>query len=242
MRNPKALPILFAAATTGLSSATVHAGMTLELRATGGSGGVGVVNPKLVDVSEAQPGDIVTFDIIALITGKNANPNDEGFTNVYSSFLSDNAGAVRGNMVATVTPLYRASGASNGFSQDLDSDGDFDIGSNVDGSATNFFHARHSSVEPAIGQLHTIGTLTMTLTQIPKGVFGSTVNCRPRIATVAGAWFEDGSATGTAAQGPSAIGIGAPVILSDVPEPGAIGLVGITAAAMFARRRDERRC
>jgi hypothetical protein len=240
MRSRRALPIVFAAASTSAAS-IVQAGLTLDLRATGGSGGVGVVNPKLVDVSEAQPGDTVTFDIVALINGQNTNLNDEGFVNVFGSFLSDNAGPVRGDLKASAHQPYRGSGHSNGLQIDLDGDSDLDVGSNNNGHASNFFNARISAGPPTpiFGSVQTLGTLTMTLTQIPSGAFSSSVNCRPRIANTAGSWFEDGSATGTAQQGPSSIGVGAPVILTDVPEPSAIGLAGI--GLVLSRRGSKRR-
>jgi hypothetical protein len=232
MPHPKALATLIAAAATTVSAA--HAGMTLELRATGGSGGVGVVNPMLVDVSEAQPGDIVTFDVVALISGQNANPNDEALVNVFSSFLS--GGPVHGNLTAAMGANYQNSGYSNGFQVDLDGDGDLDVGSNNNATATNFFNARTYGPQGYPGAVQTIATLTMTLTHIPSGAFSTPVNCRPRVATTAGSWFEDGSATGTVQQGASAIGIGAPVILTDVPEPSALALFGLAAGSILLAR------
>jgi hypothetical protein len=240
MRKLKAVPILFAAAIATVTSATGRAGLTIDLRATGGSGGVGVVNEKLVDVSEAQPGDVVTFDVYALVTGNNANPNDEGFCNAFGSMLT--SGTVRGHLSAFMHPEYRVSGFSNGMMQDLDGDGDLDVGSNNNSSASNFFNARgNCNPVPAPIPIHRLATVTMTLTDVPSGSFSTTVHFRPRVATSAGSWFEDGSATGTAQQGPSAIQVGAPVILTDVPEPGALGLLGASLAGLLARRGARRR-
>jgi hypothetical protein len=232
-----------AAATTALAScgAVARATLTIDLRATHASGGAGVVNEKLVDLSDASPGAVITFDIFAVITGQNANPDDEGYLQTFGSLLTEPFG-VRGHLRAVVNPNYRQSGFSNGTVQDLDADGDLDVGSNNNAAAVNYFTPRgYGGPSPVYGSIHNVGTLTMTLTEIPGALFSTAVNYRPRIANTAGSWFEDGSATGTAQQGPSAIQVGAPVLLSDVPEPAALGLVGASVTGLLARCGARRR-
>jgi hypothetical protein len=227
--------LLSGAAIAGLG-ATASAGLMVDVRATGATGGAVLVNNKLVNVANAAAGDTVTFDVFALVSGNNANPNDEGLVNVFGSYLS-NGGGLRGNSQATVNPNFRASGFSNGFMQDLDGDGDLDVGSNTNGSATNYFNARvNTAPTPAPGPTHLIGSVTLTVSSLNASGGDTLFNYRPRFASTAGSWFEDGSATGTAQQGASSIQSGAPVVLQ-VPEPATLGLAAIAGLGLLARRR-----
>jgi hypothetical protein len=128
------------------SPAPAPGGMVVDLYATSINGSTAAVtDPKLVQVT--TPGDVITFNIVARITGTselqqhgnfdNAFPsidtrNDEALDVVIGSFSSvgallgdfdpDNQG--QGSHVAA----FAAIGSANGVSQDFDSDGDLDIG------------------------------------------------------------------------------------------------------------------
>src|SRR4051794_34517199 len=56
----------------------VKATFTIDLRAISGSGGIVITNAKSVDITQAAPGDVLTLDCYAVVTGQNANASDEG--------------------------------------------------------------------------------------------------------------------------------------------------------------------
>jgi hypothetical protein len=230
--------LLSGAAAAGLA-ATANAALVVDVRAVSESGGANILTPKLVDVVGVNPGDTITFDVFALVTGANANPNDEGLVNVFGSFLTPGPGGLRGNLAVATNANFRASGFSNGFAQDLDGDGDLDVGSNTNGSATNYFNARaNTAPTPAPGPEHLIATVTLTVTSNAIAGGDTLMNFRPRFSTTAGSWFEDGSATGTAQQGASAVQAGNPVTLQNIPEPSTLALAGLAGLGMLARRRE----
>lgn len=91
--------------------------------------GAPLSDPKNVAVSL---GDLVTFDLFAIVTGAEGNMGLEGFSSMSTgSMFSSAGGKIRGDFVSpqNVAP-FNATASSPGRIQDLDGDGDLDLGSN----------------------------------------------------------------------------------------------------------------
>ena len=179
--------------------APAGASLVIDVRAVSATGATQVVNPKVVLPGAA--GDVVTFDVFAVITGNNPNLGDEGLLSVAGSFLSPNPfgnGSLRGTLAATRDPLMRGPNSADGAQLDLDGDGDLDVGSNNDASSAGFFAATaNTSPTPVPGVQVRVGTLTLSVTQALLSADVTEVNFRPRHLPAgtpgAGSWVEDGA-------------------------------------------------
>lgn len=227
--------ILFAGSAIVAAASAANAAIVFDVRLPGGG--------KSATVSGV--GDSVNLEIFAVVRDANSDPNgeDDAFQRTDGSILSSNGG-LRVNFIEAlaVSPFDASSHQdTNGgggdttsliVPNDLDGDGDLDIGSNDDSSFTNFFVARAGSLLP--GNEFRIGTARVTVTSDVPG--GSTqINWRPRNAPLAALWREDGAVRAPTNGG--IINVGTPTTLSVVPEPAALGLLGVGGLALLRRRR-----
>jgi hypothetical protein len=210
--------------------------LIIDVRATDGS--------KLVVASAV--GQVVNLQVWAEVTDPQNDPADDGFQGAFSSFLSTGVGPatpIDGNLSATLLTQFTANGSSSGISQDLNGDGNLDVGSNTPTSATGFLDARSGSAlgdtspGAVIGAVGTqgalefeIATLTYTVTSLASG--GETdINSRPRSiepGSDAGTWFEDLVAVDPATDPPVA---GTPVrIVAPAPVAGPISASAVAGA------------
>lgn len=241
----RSLALLSAAGLAGLGSSSADAGLLLDLRATGASGGAIVFDPKSYTVF--SPGDVITLGLFARVTGTDGL-NNETLTAVYG--LVNSVGSLKGNLAGGPVVPFREPSFQNGSVIDWDSDGDLDIGlSPTNSGSTGKFHARgtllgvpmQTSVSPNAGE-SLIGEFTWTYTG--GGPF-TDINFRIRHSngnnlSLAALWFEDGS---TIAKNPTSsfASVGTPVNWTDEPEPSAISALAFTAIGLLARRRGARR-
>ena len=204
------------------------ASLVIDMRAVSTTAGH-VLDAKTVFFT-GTVGDTVTMEAHGRIFGNNQNPNDEGLISVAGSFLST-TGDLAGNLIAKRNFWFTGVGGSNGLVQDLDGDGDLDVGSNNNASAANFFAARtNHTPEPVFGDDLVFGTVTWTYTG--GGGFDTSVNFRPRISGTAASWFEDGS------QITSSNFTSGPAVLITLPEPVVASLLPMLASGLLARRRS----
>ena len=222
------LAALAGLALTAAGPSSSAASLTIDVRATSTTSGT-VIDAKNV-LFTGSPGDTVGMNVHAVITDGNGNPNDDGLLSVVGSFLGA-PGGLLGDLRAQRTPMFSAGGSSNGLPQDLDADGDLDVGSNNDASSSNFFSARASGPEPPPGTALIIATLTWTYT---GGSSDTTLSFRPRISGTTGSWFEDGSQITS-----SNVGSGAPVRIF-VPEPASPLVPALCGATVLLARRRAR--
>jgi MYXO-CTERM domain-containing protein len=251
MLSKRISKMLLSGATVGMMAGAANAALNIDVRATGVTGGGTVANGKLVN--NVAVGSVVTFDIFAVITGTNASTTDDKFISVSGSYLT--TGPLHGNLLADVvrTPLdsdgvaipplgFDANGFSVGLQQDLDGDGDLDVGSTADSAANNFWAARFfgapngspaGSTNPTTnGRRIGFGTFTVT------SATGATIlNFDGRDAGTAGNWIEDGQTLSAASQngvlGITINGTGG----GTIPEPATLSLAGLAGLAMVRRRR-----
>jgi hypothetical protein len=234
MRAGRFSQLVLAGAATASACATSDGALVIDVVATGAGGGAVLITPKLVDVTNASPGAVVSFDVFANVTdSNNNNTSDQGIYVAVGSFLSS-PGLARGNLAAQRAPSMTFFGSSNGLVTDLDSDGDLDVGSNNNAVVHNFFNARSIDAPlPQFGSHVLIGTMQMVLSPLESGP-PTLVNFRQRISPVAAGWYEDGTLITS-----SAFSAGAPVVLTIIPEPASLGAPGIAAVGLLARRRTR---
>ena len=189
--------------------------LTVDVRATDGS--------KIVDVSSV--GQVVTLGIWATVTGKNGNPTQDTLQDVFGSFLSSETGpaSIDGNLAAVNLPVFTANGSQPGDIQDLNGDGNLDVGSNsVNTPRNEYFDARSGSPTGSTsgnaivvgGSVEfEIGLLKYTVTSLNQG--GETdISFRPEPVsiTLGAVWSEDN----TGKNGQTGIyQAGAPLVLTD---------------------------
>src|SRR6185295_9691058 len=132
MLSKRISKMLLSGATVGLMAGAAQASLHIDIRATGVNGnplGAGQTT-KLIPVVNA--GDVVTFDIFAIITGANTVNSDDKIVSAAGSWKSSNGG-LKGNLLADYVRTFEdsngntvngfdASGASVGLQQDLDGD------------------------------------------------------------------------------------------------------------------------
>jgi hypothetical protein len=139
-------PVLTAAVMAGLGASQALASLTVDLRVTTTIGGGTVVNNKTV--TGVVPGATVIMQIWAQLTGSAGNQT-AGIAQCMQSFGGSylSTGALLGNIQTLILNApWGAQSSSAGFQQDLDGDGDLDVGSNNNGDAANFFSARSGSL------------------------------------------------------------------------------------------------
>jgi hypothetical protein len=278
-----------AAALTGFAAQRACAGLMVNVLALPGSGYS--VDPSGKSVT-APFGTTVTLGVYARVSGTNATQqigdfdgeadaadthNDDTLDIISGSFRS--VGALLADLNPAPGPLtynsrvapFTANGSQNGIASDFDSDGDLDIGTITDPSATNVWYLRSGAMTSAIrldgttngwvsenllpgGGIIGFGANSEdtildptdavlrvgTLRAIVTGGSGSTaLNYYPRPAGAtdfSALWWEDGIATGKMPS-TGAFTIGAPVIITGVPEPTAIAVLGIASLGLLARRK-----
>src|SRR4051812_28939460 len=122
-----------------LGPATASAGLTYDLRVTGGG------NSAFVHAN----GDMVSIDLYAVVTGAAGNGAIEGFQNGFGALSSSAGGNITGNLSASLVSTFKASGSTAGVAQDFDGDGDMDLGSKFNNYSTDFLFARAGEMKSA---------------------------------------------------------------------------------------------
>jgi len=231
-----------AAGLAGFGASKADASLIIDVRATGGSTGV-LISPDGKSVTATGPGDTVTLSVFARVSGTNGI-NDEQLQSGQGSITSP--GALKGNLSGGVVAPYN-SGSANGSVQDLDTDGDLDIGSNGT-TATGKISFRAAAPQPLSPTTDpntsetlvyqatfslTGGDTSASLNWIFKNNNGAPINS-------AALWFEDGNTLTSKNPTNSPASSGSPVVVSagsPVPEPGSLGLLSLAGIGLLGRRR-----
>lgn len=228
------LPVI-ACAVTGVA----RADLTFNLRAVSVNGAAlsGAQTPH--SIPSVAAGDLIAFDVFALVTGTDANFTNDKLTLADGSFRSTtvSGGGPLGNLKMDivraeldddgniVTPGWDRAASSVGLQQDLDGDGDLDVGSNNDGNAANFWAVIHTSF-PSGGNAGLpngvkVGFGTFTVT---SPVLGSTlIRFDGRNAVTASGFTQDGTFISTATMDSTLLDS---ILVSAIPEPTSMTIVG----------------
>src|SRR5882762_10517080 len=163
-----------------------------------------VLETRFVDrtgAAEVAVGDVFHFDVFAVVTGRNDILTDEALQSIHGRFLSKdmNGGFLRGNLAATPLAPYNDIPSTGGTSQDLDGDGDLDLGGTDPTNPDGWFVARVSPTKGipfATGapQEFKFARLDFTVTQILDGgsIQDTLIQFEQRQFETAGLWFVDG--------------------------------------------------
>ena len=108
--------------------------LTVDLRLPGGA--------KTANV--ASVGQVINLEVWATAKGSDASGANESLQTIVGSLLSTNAngGAANGTLKVTAAAPFNGFASQAGKQQDLDADGDLDVGSNANDDATPLFVAR----------------------------------------------------------------------------------------------------
>jgi MYXO-CTERM domain-containing protein len=240
--------MLLSGAVLGATAGAVNAGLNIDVRATGVSGGGALNGAK--SVTGVVPGSVVSFDVFAVVTGTDASTGNDKFISVAGSFRSNVGTGTTGTLLMDLVRStvdsdgiitsagFDGLGSSVGLQQDLDGDGDLDVGSNTDSDANNFWAARYALAPGAIpsgslspttgGRRIGFGTFTVTA----AGVIPTLINFDGRGASTAANYVQDGQTV----QEASVDGL-VPISVSGVPEPTTLSLAALAGLGLIRRRR-----
>jgi hypothetical protein len=254
---------LMALAMAAAATQQARAGLNVDLRVRAVTGGAILNSNK--DVLLTAPGQTVTIDLFAIITGTNSL-SDEQIQSANGSVVSsgpalgnlsfgrtrdDGEGAADPEFPGQIVPSIRADpfdglASSDGVFQDLDNDGDIDVGS-TGTSPDDYFIARSPSrvsgtnfAGPPAGDIRLIGSVLFSY-YYNAGNGDTSINFVTRKSADGGpyfsaaVWFEDGVAQTPTSR---AYTVGAPVIVSTgaIPEP-ALGAAGVLLLPLMRRRQ-----
>lgn len=206
------LCIVVSAVIAALSHQRADAILNIDLRLTGLTGPGTIVNAK--EVINVEAGTVLRFDIFAVVVGTNASTTDDRFVSASGSFRSSPFGPLLGHIEAdlvrtTFDPKtgdvlsigFDGLNSSVGTQQDLDGDGDLDVGSNVDSILADHWHARSfiapaglaaGSFSPTTGGRR-VGFGTFTVFG-PTNFQSTLLRFDGRNAPTAASYFQDGQA------------------------------------------------
>lgn len=241
------------AAATGIytSTSSVRADAIFDLRATTVNGAAlsGLQSPHAIP--DARLGDVIAFDVFVLITGTDANFTNDRFISGIGSFRSSNGG-LGGNVLMDVvrTPVdengdpigplgFDEIGYSVGLQQDLDGDGDLDVGSNNASTPANYWAVRYplaTGAQAGLPNGRKVGFGTFTVTFAPPQTLHSQtlIKFAGRNATTALNYLQDGQAMATPSMDSTPANS---ILVTALPEPGSAALFGIVAVSLWPRRR-----
>ena len=240
MTRRKTLRTLFlaAVATVGFARSS-HAALLVDLRLTGVSGPAVIEDLAPPRVLVTGIGARIDMEIWAIVVATNSTTLDDGLLDLSGSLVSgpgDNH--LKGIMTAELLPAFSGPGSTAGRQQDLDGDGDLDVGGTNDADPTDFFVARAATApNPVAGTNIRIGRASFTVQDVTSGFGFTQLEFFSRINPAAATWFADGVMR---TPGTDAFSGFRTVAVSAIPEPAALGLLAAVTTFAAALRPQKK--
>jgi hypothetical protein len=215
-----------------------------------GGGPFPVANPKFV--TDVLPGDVVTFEIFATVTGTNG-VDDEGLQGINGAIRSS-TGGYRGHLQGQLVAPFNGLSSSVGTTIDVDSDGDLDVSGPNPELAGGYWNPRnvtgYSTDGTRVGEGETFLIGRATFTPDPAAFqWGETTEInffQHRTSTggnsiAFGTFLIDNNAGGPRNPTNTPISSAGGVIIDTgaLPEPGGVALATIGALGLLARRKKN---
>jgi len=252
----------------GLAASQANAGLTVDLRLASGG--------KTVDARNLAAGQTIDIDVYAIVAGQMQGKSivnkavvfdyKDGFQSLIGSFISSgptakdqlygNSDPNNGDYRASLAP-FNGNGSTLGEYQDIDGDGDLDVGApngTADVSPFVVFRANameYGASDPASTEWK-IGTIQFLVESINAGA-ATEINFVPRrdaagnLLDSSALWMEDAvlppdnNGNRPVNPGKNAVTgeltVGAPITITPIPEPASLSLLGLGALGLLARRR-----
>lgn len=214
---------------------SASAALIIDVQATGVTGSAVLVDGK--SIINAAVGDTVSLSIFANISSAGANGFQSGAGRLASN--AANALGTKGTMTHVLNPTFTAAGSFAGTAQDIDADGDIDIGAlSLANDAVGQINYRSAS--STAGSSILIGTGVFTVTE--AGLEAALLNFQ--LGTTTGfnlnpLWTENGVQR-NAASGQASAGLPVSIATGVIPEPSTLAFAGV-ALAGFAGFQVRRR-
>lgn len=197
---------VLAGAMLAFGASRADAGLMLDIRLAGGG----------KELTNASVGQNIGLEVWAVVDGAAGNAAPEGFWNAFFNVVSNKVGAggfTSGDMSqVTNLPPFDANGSQRGKVQDLNADGDLDVGGTSSGPDWAFARA----LDTQVGSEFKISSLTYTVKNV-NAVPGAktTINLQTRVRSITvqpASWQEDGVAGQKPANG-AKVPVGSDVVL-----------------------------
>jgi len=237
-----------------LVAQVASAGLALDIKLSS-VGGTAIPETNSFNFDRSDPlhtlevGEVLHFKMYLSASGNDANYTNDSVQALFAAFTSVGS-TIKGNMANPVNgPEFSVINtvANGGVAkvQDLDADGDMDLGSTVGSSANNWFYAK-SSVSLATPPAQLWGQFDFVVTELDAAAGSITITGTQRATSTGASWKMDGvSKTGLSngATGTPVTQFGnvtltyAPVT---VPEPATMAILalgGLGMAVKGLRRR-----
>jgi hypothetical protein len=225
--------------------------MQIDLRATKVNG-VPIAGAQTQHfIPFVHTGDVISFDVFAIITGHDANLNNDRIVAAAGGFVTSPIG-LKGNLNADIVRTiydpetgdptvigFDQVGSSVGFHQDLDEDGDIDVGSFDHEHDPKWWAVRYGAAPqgapaaPPTGRQVGLGTFTVT----SSGPGSTLIQFIGRQWWTGAQYIEDGVLIGVSADDSLPEHS---IAVSTIPEPGSVGTVAATVGLLLGGCRRRR--
>jgi len=241
METVKKLPmILFVVVIAGILASSASAAVILQYDLRNSSGG------KTVSVSAV--GQEVTLSLYAMVYNGDGNANNDGFCAASGGITS--AGALKGDLqdVVLQVPFNTFTGTGVGLHVDLDADTDLDVGQVSTGTTvSDFINAISGAtsdytydVTEGDWQVWHIVDVTFKVNSGAAADQSTDVNFQARNGTSIDKPQKlnmDGTYYKFKGNDTANVGIGAPVVITFIPEPATMALLALGGVATLLRKR-----